>query len=381
MDSENLKNILKTHAGRYPEARPRDAVKLIYQNEFGGGHLIRDSAASFAALSQEYQEYNANKYTRDNIKNIKFEEIGNGVVRVYLSGIAKNITDESDRPDAYTLEKLNQDFIQSAKIHTGTRENFLRKLEILRELTGENIFHFHLSELDEYLTRYAAAGYPAVSHSDIYRAAYHPAYRIIDRKISLPLFIRQIWDLENKSKKNKSQSVILIAIDGCCASGKTTLAEKLSGYYGWSVVHLDDFFLRPSQRTPERYEEPGGNLDRERVLKEILIPLKSRELYQNPAISYRPFDCHAMRLKDPVLLKLSHVILIEGSYACHPALYDFYNLRVFLTIDQETQKTRIKRRNDPETAENFFNRWIPLEERYFSAFSIPKQCDYAINNN
>ena len=115
MDSENLKNILKTHAGRYPEARPRDAVKLIYQNEFGGGHLIRDSAASFAALSQEYQEYNANKYTRDNIKNIKnikFEEIGNGVVRVYLSGIAKNITDESDRPDAYTLEKLNKIYMQ-----------------------------------------------------------------------------------------------------------------------------------------------------------------------------------------------------------------------------------------------------------------------------
>ena len=38
-----MKTILLTHAARYPLMEPRDAVKLIYQNEFGGGHLIRDA--------------------------------------------------------------------------------------------------------------------------------------------------------------------------------------------------------------------------------------------------------------------------------------------------------------------------------------------------
>ena len=42
---EELKAILIAHAKRYPPMQPQDAVKLIYQNEFGGGHLIRDEEA------------------------------------------------------------------------------------------------------------------------------------------------------------------------------------------------------------------------------------------------------------------------------------------------------------------------------------------------
>lgn len=40
-----LEGVLKEHAKRYPLMQPRDAVKLIYQNEFGGGDLIRDEEA------------------------------------------------------------------------------------------------------------------------------------------------------------------------------------------------------------------------------------------------------------------------------------------------------------------------------------------------
>ena len=42
---DDLKQILISHAARYPLMEPTDAVKLIYQNEFGGGHLIRDTEA------------------------------------------------------------------------------------------------------------------------------------------------------------------------------------------------------------------------------------------------------------------------------------------------------------------------------------------------
>ena len=39
---EELEIILREHSRRYPEMQATDAVKLIYQNEFSGGHLIRD---------------------------------------------------------------------------------------------------------------------------------------------------------------------------------------------------------------------------------------------------------------------------------------------------------------------------------------------------
>ena len=57
----------------------------------------------------------------------------------------------------------------------------------------------------------------------------------------------------------QNQEHVLIAIDGSCTSGKTTLAAALQEKYLCGVFHMDDFFLRPEQRTDERFAEPGGN--------------------------------------------------------------------------------------------------------------------------
>ena len=58
------------------------------------------------------------------------------------------------------------------------------------------------------------------------------------------------------------KDMVIVAIDGKCTSGKTTLASKLTEIYDCNVFHMDDFFLRPEQRTPERFVEVGGNGDR-----------------------------------------------------------------------------------------------------------------------
>ena len=61
---EELKAILITHAKRYPLMQPTDAVKLIYQNEFGGGHLIRDEEICLNYLRQEYTSVEKNPNMR-----------------------------------------------------------------------------------------------------------------------------------------------------------------------------------------------------------------------------------------------------------------------------------------------------------------------------
>ena len=53
---------------------------------------------------------------------------------------------------------------------------------------------------------------------------------------------------------------VIIAIDGKCTSGKTTLARQLAESYDCNVFHMDEFFLRPEQRVPERFAEVGGNV-------------------------------------------------------------------------------------------------------------------------
>ena len=48
----------------------------------------------------------------------------------------------------------------------------------------------------------------------------------------------------------------LAAIDGRCGSGKSTLAGLAAHRLGCPLFHMDDFFLPPALRTPERYAAP-----------------------------------------------------------------------------------------------------------------------------
>lgn len=170
--------------------------------------------------------------------------------------------------------------------------------------------------------------------------------------------------------QSSGRQMMLIAIDGRCAAGKTTLADLLKKETGCSVIHMDHFFLRREQRTRQRMQEPGGNVDYERFVKEVMLPLSRKE-----AFSYRVYDCKRMELSSAVYVEPEGAVVIEGSYSCHPALWDFYDLRVFMDVSPKEQIQRIRCRNGSEAALKFRNRWIPLEENYFAACRIRERCD------
>lgn len=169
------------------------------------------------------------------------------------------------------------------------------------------------------------------------------------------------------------QERLLLAIDGGSASGKTTLAALLGQRYGCPAFHMDDFFLRPEQRTPQRLAEPGGNVDRERFFTEVLLPLR-----QGRPASYRRYDCQTGQLLPPVLRQAGQLNVIEGAYSMHPELSALYDLSVFLAVSPETQHRRILQREPAFKQQLFFQKWIPMENRYFQAFSIPERCDLRI---
>ena len=169
------------------------------------------------------------------------------------------------------------------------------------------------------------------------------------------------------------QERVLVAIDGGSASGKTTLGELLQSVYACPVFHMDDFFLRPEQRTPERFSEPGGNVDRERFLSEVLLPLR-----EGKAVDYRRFDCKTFTIAPPRRIEPGRLNIVEGAYAMHPDLAPYYDLTVFLAVSAEKQRERILKRNAPAQAELFFDRWIPFEQRYFAALNVPERCDLTI---
>ncbi len=166
---------------------------------------------------------------------------------------------------------------------------------------------------------------------------------------------------------------VIVAIDGSCAAGKTTLAGILSQRYDCNVFHMDNFFLRPEQRTPERYAEAGGNVDYERFLKEVLIPLKAREPF-----FYRPFDCGTLQLTEPVGVAPKKLNIIEGTYSLHPYFGNPYDLKIFLTVTPECQRKRILER-PAFLHKRFFEQWIPMEQQYFDGLAVASAADIEIN--
>lgn len=174
---------------------------------------------------------------------------------------------------------------------------------------------------------------------------------------------------QNIDKLLQEKDFVLVCIDGSCASGKTTLAEQLVQLYDCNLFRMDDFFLRPEQRTPERFAEPGGNVDYERFYEEVLQPLLARK-----AFSYRPFDCSTFELSDPVSVQPKQLSIIEGSYCMHPHFHDPYDLHIVLTVDPDERRKRILAR-PAFLHDRFFNEWIPMEELYANTFHILDQAD------
>lgn len=173
----------------------------------------------------------------------------------------------------------------------------------------------------------------------------------------------------------KEKARVLVAIDGRCASGKSSLAARLKERCGCGVISMDDFFLRPEQRTLERLQEAGGNVDRERFLEEVLLPLRDGK-----TVSYAPFDCRRQGFGERITIEPRPITVIEGAYSCHPALWELYDLRVFLGTDADTQLERVRRRNGEDGLRAFREKWIPMEERYFRRFQIQELCDLQLES-
>ena len=165
-----------------------------------------------------------------------------------------------------------------------------------------------------------------------------------------------------------------VAIDGGSASGKTTLARQLGQALDCPVVHMDDFFLPPALRTPERLAEPGGNVHYERFAREVLPGLQAGK-----AFSYGVFDCGAMEVTGTREIPAADIVIVEGAYSLHPRLADAYDLKIFLRVDPALQAARILGRNGPEKQAVFLSRWIPLEQRYFAQCSVAAGADLVLD--
>lgn len=198
-----------------------------------------------------------------------------------------------------------------------------------------------------------------------------------ERKRRTDSVLKVIAEFQNKAKDASAEEVIVLAIDGRCASGKTTMAQELAEITGAGVIHMDDFFLPMELRTGGRLAEPGGNVHYERFTEEILPKLRGCE-----AFTYRRFDCRDMKLGDMCMVpKVQAQIplrIVEGAYSCHPIFAEYADIKVFCDVENAEQLRRIRQRNGEEGLKRFQEVWIPMEEAYFGVFHIKEKADITL---
>ena len=170
------------------------------------------------------------------------------------------------------------------------------------------------------------------------------------------------------------QSAVLVALDGRCGSGKTTLAAQLAERFPQSItVHTDDFYLPPSRRVTGWESIPCANMDIQRLRDEVVAPARAGQ-----AFSYQAYSCREGAYLPPRPLGPAPLVIVEGSYSCHPTLADCYDLKVFVTCSKEEQARRLLAR-EGERYSGFTARWIPLEEGYFAKFQIEQTVDFILD--
>lgn len=338
-----LKPLLHEHYVNFPDMEIQDTVKFLYQHHMGPGHLIRDEKAALSRLQEEWNAVSADENAP------LFHPIGNGLCRLNLSRC------KADNLSPAIISRL---FSLTAQQIMPDRQALEDDLALVYSLP------FPKDEVDAYLKQYKADGCPMVSHSLRFREHYRPAYRIVSQ-----YYVNIFPVLVAIDKAMKKHPRLRVAIDGPCASGKSTLGTALRDIYACPLIHMDDFFLRPEQRTQERLAQPGGNVDYERFTQEVLAPLLAGRDF-----SYRPWSCQLGGFDPEISIPAAPLTVVEGSYSMRPDLRDAYQLRIWVEAPMELRRQRLLERGGADCLSRFEQLWIPLEDRYFEACSAAACC-------
>jgi hypothetical protein len=169
MMSQEIQRIIHEHIMRRPEVRAQDIYKLLYQGVFGVGHILSDKA--WKVLIEEVNRINLEEHKDDPL--IEPVSVNETIVRVNLRQYIKSGGD---------LKKLLLVMKESAKIE-GNSDIFLQHWSEFKELNSRGVFSFSLEEV-ELLDESIQKDYPEPHHhTEAYRTAYYPAYRVVSKKI------------------------------------------------------------------------------------------------------------------------------------------------------------------------------------------------------
>ncbi|MBQ9048070.1 MAG: hypothetical protein IJ120_09270 [Solobacterium sp.] len=163
---EELKELFDIHFEKYPMMRPEDCIKLLYQEEFGPSHAVRNRDEALKSILQEVA------VSREGDSEL-FTAAGRWFVRIDLHKAL----------EVYTPEDVADWFVRSAGSWNGSMAEYLKKLKWFDANLDLFPTSFTADEWKEQLSYHRGEAYSNVHHSKLYNSLYHPHYRLIRKGI------------------------------------------------------------------------------------------------------------------------------------------------------------------------------------------------------
>ena len=149
------------HLALHPAAQMQDVLKLCYQAACGAEHLLGDLEGAKAYFEEEYASVLP---TNEPL----YERISEGVCRVNLGAWKQRDLPKEELFRMFAGTVFSSDGKQRLTEYLDTAERVLRE-------SG-----FDMAAWQSFTEAYKQDGMPAVRHSEAYRKAEQPAYRIVD---------------------------------------------------------------------------------------------------------------------------------------------------------------------------------------------------------
>lgn len=231
--NQKTRQNLIQHCKNYPALQAEDVFKYLFQSAFGCEHFVSNEEMALAYIKREYETVSCTEAP-------KIEPLDGVYSRVYLSCLNEGLSPE-------TLAKL---FCLSAKKEENGSALLQEKIEVAKALVASGELPLDGDTFAQKLDAWRALGYPAVHHSEAFRNAYKPAYRVIANRYAEQLSLFAKTD-KGAIEGTKMQKAIVI---GCPGSGKTTFAEKLRAQTNLPLFHLDAIWHKPDKTHIPREE-------------------------------------------------------------------------------------------------------------------------------
>ena len=163
--NERTRQLLIMHVQKYPDLEIRDLLKFLHQSAFGCEHMVTSVESATEGIKREYMSFLP-------INEDMIEPLDGMYSRVHLSCLNKGLRAE-------TLGKL---FFASAKKEPHGFSDLENKLTVAALLVKDGFLPFSLNKFEEAIEKWKTYDYPAVRHSESFRANYRPSYRVISNE-------------------------------------------------------------------------------------------------------------------------------------------------------------------------------------------------------